>query len=131
MKNRSLAVLTGLALCCALSLAQETKPFTTTATESGSECVFTGKSYDDVWAAASNVLMNMKYKIGVAQKDAGILSGEKGNPKSFISGLVTKGKNVNLIFKKLGDGVSVSCNLKPDKGVVSVFEEMGKLLYPK
>lgn len=133
MTKKLMVMAVCLAVSFGISLAQTSKTYTTKATNSGSECTFTGKTYDEVWGAAASVILNMKYNLTVAQKDTGVMAATKaaGAGSKFVFGFLAKDKNINLIFKNKDNDVCVSCNLKVKNGVVSVFEDMAKILYAK
>ncbi len=133
MKRYMILISVGLAICVGFSLAQVGKPYKTKPVPSGSECLFTGRTYDEVWEAAANVLMTMKFTVTVAQKESGMMTAAKGPTTAGIIafGWLAKSRNINLLLKKQEDGIVVRANLKVKKGLVPLFEEMGKLLYAK
>jgi hypothetical protein len=133
MKKTVVALSIGLSICLGFLLAQDNKPYTTKFTKAGGECLFTGKTFDEVWGAAANALVSLKYNITVAQKDSGMLTASKGPTTAGVIafGLLAKGKHINLIVKTQENGIYVRGNIKPKKGVIPLFEEMAKILYPQ
>lgn len=134
MEKRVLAIFVGLAVCFGFLAAQEAKPFSFTFTKSGGDCLFTGKTYDEVWDAAASALTALRWHLAVAQKDSGMISVQKGPSTGSIlaAGLLAKKRNITFIIKKRDNGISVVGNCKnAKKHITPVFEKMGEILYAK
>jgi hypothetical protein len=134
MTKKFLVSLIGLVMCIGILEAQEAKPYSYTFTKAGGDCLFTGKTFDEVWEAAANALLMMKYTITVAQKDAGMLTAKKGpsTGQVLMVGMFARDRSINLMFKKRDNGISVLGNCKAaKKRITPLYEQMVKLLYVK
>jgi hypothetical protein len=132
MIKKTVASLVGLVMVMCILAAQGAKPYSYSLTKKGEEALFTGKTYDEVWEAASNALLMLKYNISVAQKDSGMITAVKGPSTGtvFMLGVFAHAYSINLIIKKQDDGVSVLGNGKGAKRhIPPVYDQMGKLLY--
>jgi hypothetical protein len=132
MIKKIAASLIGVAMCLSILAAQGAKPYSYSLTKKGEEALFTGKTYDEVWEAASNALLMLKYNISVAQKDSGMITAVKGPSTGtvFMLGMFAHAYSINLIIKKQDDGIGVLGNGKGAKRhIPPVYDQMGKLLY--
>ena len=134
MMKKLLVSSIGLVMCIGILAAQEAKPYSYTFGKAGGDCLFTGKTYDEVWDAAASALIMMKYTVTIAQKENGMMTGAKGPSTGSVLalGLLARERNINLMIKKRDDGISVLGNCKgAKKRIPPLFEQMGKLLYGK
>jgi hypothetical protein len=134
MKKKLLVSFLGLAVCLSFMTAQEAAPFSYKFTKAGGECLFTGKTYDEVWDAAVSALTELRWHLAVAQKDSGLISVQKGPSTGSILavGLLAKKRNISFIIKKKDDGINMVGNCRGAKKRISpVYDRMGQILYSK
>ena len=126
------ASLVCLVMGTGLLAAQAAKPYSYTFSKTGGDCLFTGKTYDEVWEAAASALVMMKYSVSVAQKETGMITAVKGPSTGnvLLLGFLARERSLNLIIKKRDNGICVLGNCRgAKKRVLPLYEHMAKLLY--
>ena len=137
MKKKLLVGLIGLVVCFGLMLAQEAKPYSYTFTKGIGDCLFTGKTLDEVWGAAVKALLVMKYSVTVASKDAGTITAirKASALENLMLGMYNKdfqNRAIDLVFEKREIGIGVIANTRANNTVIKkLYNHMGDFLYLK
>lgn len=108
-------LLTGamLVMCGALLSQEVQKPYAYAFNGGIGDCTFTGVTLDQVWAAASKVLLLEKFKITSAEKQSGLITAQMRDTMSWRSFAMY---DLSLYFEQRGESVVVTASISEAEG---------------
>jgi hypothetical protein len=97
----------GTIICLTIAMwAQVQKPYSYAFSKGNGECLFTGKSLDEVWSAANRTLLQDKFRVIAVDKQGGTIVAEKRPPWSY-------NYRLSLFIEQAGQDVRVSTSAEP------------------
>lgn len=145
MKNQILCGVVACLLAGGLAVAEDVKPsYPFTVEKSIGAATFADKTYDQVWGAVIKNLVKSHYRLGVVEKDAGVIEAFYDPPDSKFWGKKDGEGQTMSVFVESGDsGVLVSLTWGRGKKIVirgmqaqlrkvygQFFQAVADILYP-